>query len=137
MLEATGDVQYVLPLMVTLLTARWVGNALNDGLYDIHIHLNGWPILEPNCPEVAVKNDMCVKEIMSESTVKIAAIMRVGELFDIIERVNHNIFPIEQARDTLFQGTITRDRTVLSLPASIAATITWDLSVLCYNFIFF
>jgi len=40
MLEATGDMQYVLPLMITLMAARWTGNILCDGLYDIHLHLN-------------------------------------------------------------------------------------------------
>ena len=37
---------YGLPIMLTLITARWIGNTFNDGLYDIHIHLNCVPILE-------------------------------------------------------------------------------------------
>lgn len=39
-LEATGDMQYVLPLMLTLMAARWVGNVFNEGLYDMQIHLS-------------------------------------------------------------------------------------------------
>ena len=39
LLEATGDMQYVLPLMLVVLAARFAGNAFNDGLYDIHIAL--------------------------------------------------------------------------------------------------
>lgn len=39
-LEATGDMQYVLPLMLTLMAARWVGNVFNEGLYDMQIHIN-------------------------------------------------------------------------------------------------
>jgi H+/Cl- antiporter ClcA len=27
----TGDMQYVIPLMVTLMAARWVGNLFNEG----------------------------------------------------------------------------------------------------------
>lgn len=27
----TGDMQYVLPLMVALMAARWVGNLFNEG----------------------------------------------------------------------------------------------------------
>lgn len=39
LLEATGNEQYVLPLMLTLMTARLVGGLFNDDLYHIHIHL--------------------------------------------------------------------------------------------------
>ena len=42
LLEATGDMQYVLPLMLALMAARWVGNLFNEGLYDIQIRLKVW-----------------------------------------------------------------------------------------------
>ena len=37
-LECTGNEQFVLPLMLTLMTARIVGEIFNDNLYHIHIH---------------------------------------------------------------------------------------------------
>jgi chloride channel 7 len=39
LLECTGNEQFVLPLMLTLMTARLVGSLFNDDLYHIHIHL--------------------------------------------------------------------------------------------------
>jgi chloride channel 7 len=36
-LEGTGDMQYVLPLMLVVMAARLVGNVFTEGLYDIHI----------------------------------------------------------------------------------------------------
>lgn len=39
LLECTGNEQFVLPLMMTLMTSRIVGGRFNDDLYHIHIHL--------------------------------------------------------------------------------------------------
>ena len=39
LLEATGNISNLLPLMLALMAARWVGNVFNEGLYDVHIHL--------------------------------------------------------------------------------------------------
>lgn len=39
LLECTGNEQFVLPLMLTLMTARLMGGLFNDDLYHIHIHL--------------------------------------------------------------------------------------------------
>ena len=36
-LEATGDMQYVLPLMLTVMAARLVGNVFTEGTYVLHI----------------------------------------------------------------------------------------------------
>jgi chloride channel 7 len=53
LLEATGDMQYVLPLMLTLMAARFTGNVFNQGLYDIHIALKRIPFLEPDVSVMA------------------------------------------------------------------------------------
>jgi chloride channel 7 len=45
LLEATGDIQYIVPLMLTVMFARFVGNIFNAGLYDIHIKLKNVPFL--------------------------------------------------------------------------------------------
>ena len=52
LLEATGDMQYVLPLMLTLMAARFTGNVFNEGLYDIHIHLKRIPFMDQDVPEI-------------------------------------------------------------------------------------
>ena len=45
LIEATGEISYGLPIMVTLLISKFVGDLFNKGLYDIHIHLKHIPIL--------------------------------------------------------------------------------------------
>jgi len=37
LLETTGNYQLGLPLMATLITARFVGNFFNEGVYDLHV----------------------------------------------------------------------------------------------------
>lgn len=39
LLECTGNEQFVLPLMLTLMSARIVGSLWNEDLYHIHIHM--------------------------------------------------------------------------------------------------
>ena len=45
MIEATRDYSYGIPLMLSLVCAKWVGDLFNEGLYDIHIALNKVPLL--------------------------------------------------------------------------------------------
>ena len=45
--ELTGGLQYIVPLMAAAMTAKWVGDAFGkEGIYDAHIHLNGYPFLD-------------------------------------------------------------------------------------------
>jgi len=39
LLECTGNEQFALPLMLSLMTARMIGSLFNEDLYHIHIHL--------------------------------------------------------------------------------------------------
>ncbi|XP_065182931.1 H(+)/Cl(-) exchange transporter 5-like [Sycon ciliatum] len=47
MFELTGGLQYIVPLMVAIMTSKWVGDSLSKGgIYDGHILLNGYPFLD-------------------------------------------------------------------------------------------
>ncbi|XP_016339852.1 chloride transport protein 6-like [Sinocyclocheilus anshuiensis] len=46
LIESTNEITYGLPIMITLMVAKWTGDFFNKGIYDIHIHLKGVPLLE-------------------------------------------------------------------------------------------
>lgn len=46
--ELTGALSYILPVMIVVLIAKWVGDLLEkESIYDALIHLNGYPHLKP------------------------------------------------------------------------------------------
>ena len=93
LLEATGDIQYLVPLMLTVMLARWVGNCFNDGLYDIHIHLKNIPLLEENDPDNAMV-DISVADVMTSAPVCIPPLVSVCEVFALLQRNRHHCFPV-------------------------------------------
>jgi hypothetical protein len=44
--EGTGKVDYLLPIIFTTVCAKWVGDKLNDGIYHTMHHVKGIPFLE-------------------------------------------------------------------------------------------
>ena len=51
LIESTDEIEYGLPLLVTLMFAKWVGDLFNEGLYDIHIEVKEIPLLGWDSPE--------------------------------------------------------------------------------------
>eukprot|EP01033_Poteriospumella_lacustris_P000388 gene388-249_t len=85
-LEATGDMQYVLPLMLTVLSARLVGNFFTEGLYDSHIHFKRLPFLDEddNMPVILASQELheiSVAEIMTKHVVTNTSIQRTYRMF--------------------------------------------------------
>eukprot|EP00761_Pharyngomonas_kirbyi_P006646 gb/GECH01006654.1/.p1 GENE.gb/GECH01006654.1/~~gb/GECH01006654.1/.p1 ORF type:complete len:944 (+),score=219.26 gb/GECH01006654.1/:1-2832(+) len=47
MFELTGGLEYVTPIMLTVLISKWVGDAFGkESIYEEHIHINGFPYLD-------------------------------------------------------------------------------------------
>ncbi|XP_068390362.1 H(+)/Cl(-) exchange transporter 4-like isoform X2 [Eschrichtius robustus] len=47
MFELTGGLEYIVPLMAAAVTSKWVADAFGkEGIYEAHIHLNGYPFLD-------------------------------------------------------------------------------------------
>ncbi len=110
LLEATGDMQYVLPLMLTLMCARFTGNVFNEGLYDIHIKLKNIPFLEPEVPSIAEKHEIVAGQVMSTDVKCLRPVERVGVVYDLLRNCSHGTFPVVDTASsgTLF-GTASRD----------------------------
>jgi chloride channel 7 len=103
LLEATGDMQYVLPLMLTLMSARFTGNVFNEGLYDIHIRLKNIPFLEPEVPPIAERNEIVAGQVMSTEVKCLRPVERAGVVYDLLRSCSHGTFPIV---DTASGGTL-------------------------------
>merc|ERR1719199_1912050 len=46
LMEASGTVQWALPIFVVTMCSKWAGDIFTIGLYDIHIFLKNIPLLE-------------------------------------------------------------------------------------------
>lgn len=135
LLEATGNVSFGIPIMIVLMIAKWVGDFFNEGLYDIHIKLQGVPLLGWEAPVMAV--GMNVSDIMSTKVVCFNTVEKVGRIVDVLKdrSSHHNGFPVVDRRDTnidensrdvnsratfgTFRGLILRSQLIILLKAKM------------------
>ncbi|KAJ1434290.1 chloride channel [Ochromonadaceae sp. CCMP2298] len=116
-LEATGDMQYVLPLMLTVMSARWVGNLFTEGLYDMHIHSKRLHYLDEDesVSRLVQLHDLTVTDIMTKRPFYLLPIMKVGDIYDVLEKAKHNCYPIVASdENNQLLGTVLR-KTICSL----------------------
>lgn len=78
-IEATGNITYGLPIMVTVVFAKWVGDYFNEGLYDIHIELKHVPLLAWDPPTKA-KHFLTADDLMSRQVVCLHRVINVGQV---------------------------------------------------------
>jgi hypothetical protein len=93
LLETTGNYQLGLPLMATLIIARFVGNMFTEGIYDLHIQLRGWPLLPEHLRKHLAKK-LRVQDIMVKPPLVFEEIMRAGDVLDVLKATKHNGFPV-------------------------------------------
>lgn len=51
LIEATRNITFCLPIVITLIIAKWVGDYLFEGLYDFHFQLSRVPFLNWEAPK--------------------------------------------------------------------------------------
>ncbi|GAB1289231.1 Chloride channel protein [Apodemus speciosus] len=92
LIESTNEIAYGLPIMVTLMVAKWTGDLLNKGIYDIHIGLRGVPLLEW---ETEVEMDkLRASDIMEPNLTYVYPHTRIQSLVSILRTTVHHAFPV-------------------------------------------
>mmetsp|Transcript_40425 Transcript_40425/g.43872 ORF Transcript_40425/g.43872 Transcript_40425/m.43872 type:complete len:804 (-) Transcript_40425:190-2601(-) len=112
LLECTGNMQFVLPLMLVLMTARIVGSVYNDDLYHIHIHLKkGVEFLDAELNSITSHHGLVAGQIMGCDVIYTRPIEEVGVVYDILMSAKHSNFPVVDTDDKdVLYGTIGRNQ---------------------------
>ncbi|KAK5030526.1 chloride channel [Exophiala sideris] len=97
MFELTGALTYVLPIMVGVMLAKWIGDAFSKrGIYESWIHFNEYPYLDnkddANIPHVAVSNIMTKVEEMT--CLNASRPYTIDELQQILRTTSFRGFPV-------------------------------------------
>ncbi|KAL3877294.1 hypothetical protein ACJMK2_035024 [Sinanodonta woodiana] len=127
--EATGNVTFGFPIMVVLIIAKWIGDLINEGIYDMHIHIQGVPILGWEPP--VMSSNISAREVMSHPVSVFRTKEKVGRIVDILKNETHNGFPVvrdydpsaEQSDDTetfgTFHGLVLRSQLLILLKRKV------------------
>ncbi|XP_071130802.1 H(+)/Cl(-) exchange transporter 7-like isoform X1 [Mytilus edulis] len=91
-MEASGNITFGLPVMIVLMVAKWVGDIFNEGIYDMHIHMQGVPLVgwEPS----SMLSTKRASEVMSHPVTVFRTKETVGRIIDVLKSETHNGFPV-------------------------------------------
>ncbi|XP_076448834.1 chloride channel protein C-like [Babylonia areolata] len=116
MMELTNDVQVLLPVMVSVMVSKWVGDFFTHPIFHAHLEMKCIPFLEPE-PRVTIlgKNVKLelhtVKEVMTSPVDTVREIESVPHLAQLLLHTAHGGFPVVRKADSghrVFVGSITR-----------------------------
>eukprot|EP00357_Protocruzia_adherens_P037895 CAMPEP_0115012678 /NCGR_PEP_ID=MMETSP0216-20121206/24896_1 /TAXON_ID=223996 /ORGANISM="Protocruzia adherens, Strain Boccale" /LENGTH=352 /DNA_ID=CAMNT_0002381813 /DNA_START=70 /DNA_END=1128 /DNA_ORIENTATION=+ len=121
LLETTHNIQYLLPIMSTLLISKWIGDLFNLSLYDIHVEIKFIPFIEWEAP-VGVEQ-LTARDVMSEPVLTFHEKESASFVYQTLKETRHHGFPVvdENGRLTgLIQRTqlylLMRDRIFIGEP---------------------
>ncbi|KPI45456.1 H(+)/Cl(-) exchange transporter 3 [Cyphellophora attinorum] len=129
MFELTGALSYVLPIMIAVMLAKWIGDAISQrGIYEAWIYLNEYPYLDnkddTKIPHVPVSNVMT--ELADMTCFDASRTYTVGTLQAILEKAGNGkgkgkaFGPAAAARNVLL-GYISRTELAFALEYAVVA----------------
>ncbi|KAI1286739.1 H(+)/Cl(-) exchange transporter 3 [Halotydeus destructor] len=106
MFELTGSVNFIVPLMAAIMSAKWVGDALGkQGIYDAHIMLNGYPFLDSKeeFTYTTLAAD-CMRPKKNEPPLVVITqdSMTVDDLDILLKTSNHNGYPVIVSKESQY-----------------------------------
>ncbi|KAF2150046.1 voltage gated chloride channel [Myriangium duriaei CBS 260.36] len=135
MFELTGALTYVLPIMVAVMIAKWVGDGVHSkGIYEAWIHLNGYPFLDNRDDRPAP--DVPVSQIMTrlEDLIVLTATGHTVETLNNLLR-SHTFrgFPVvNNTVDALLLGYISRTELEYALRNATSSQRALPKTAECY-----
>ncbi|KAF8360506.1 clh-5, partial [Pristionchus pacificus] len=126
MFELTGSLEFIVPTMVAVMFAKWVGDATHkQGMYEAHIELNGYPFLDNkgeypySTTAYQVMRPSADRSDGKELAVIVQDTMTLGEIEQLMRDTQYNGFPVVVSRESMYLvGYVTRRELQLALHAA-------------------
>lgn len=112
-LEACGNMAYLLPLMVTFVGARYMGNAIDVSMYEMQIIIKELPLLEAGLHSCGMLPFQSVDSVMTSPVITFLEVERVTRVIELLNSTEHDAFPVINEAGQL-RGIVLR-RTLCSL----------------------
>ncbi|KAI9005874.1 chloride channel [Gaertneriomyces semiglobifer] len=111
MFELTGTLNYIVPCMITLMTAKVIGDLCGKGgMAEMQIRTNQYPFLDPRVDEVVGLPASKVMTPVAELVCFVSAGMRLADVESALEQMNFKGFPVVNNFDDSFMlGYISRE----------------------------
>eukprot|EP01025_Chloroclados_australasicus_P012437 TRINITY_DN1572_c0_g1_i2.p1 TRINITY_DN1572_c0_g1~~TRINITY_DN1572_c0_g1_i2.p1 ORF type:complete len:958 (-),score=133.08 TRINITY_DN1572_c0_g1_i2:534-3407(-) len=96
-METTGSLELIVPIMITVFVAKLVGDRFGYGIYDTHIKIRGSPLLDeyhldPHQKMIADK--IKVSEVASQQVIVLPPVVKVSMLVDTLMKSSHGAFAV-------------------------------------------
>jgi len=109
-LEISNDIELVLPIMISVVIAKQVGDQLTPSLYDIHIRLQGVPMLGADwVMKKALTGLLNARSVMATEVVTLHEAESPEHLCRILSTTTHNGYPLIDDGG-VFHGLISRNK---------------------------
>ena len=113
LMETTDNIQYLLPIMLTLTLSKVVGDQFNISLYDMHVEIKCIPFLEFKPP--AGMEQLHAEDLMSTPVVTFDDVESAETIYRRLQRTKHNGFPVLLRGTNKFVGVVLRSQLIVLL----------------------
>ena len=119
LVEGTGQVKTLLPVILTVVVAKYVGDLVSGkGLYNLAMEVSNYPFLEVK--KVPKLYDVYpVRQIMSSPATTIGPRERVSTIVRLLRETAHNGYPVVDPNTGRFLGLVRRDQLVALVECGI------------------
>lgn len=104
LVEATGNQTYSIPLVISSLTAKLIGDLMSRGVYEEQIHIAKILFIEEDPPTVL--EGKVAGTIMTPNPVTFRICEKVSTILRVLKSTNHNGFPIVSSSELSSDATI-------------------------------
>eukprot|EP01060_Flectonema_neradi_P000184 TRINITY_DN1012_c0_g4_i1.p1 TRINITY_DN1012_c0_g4~~TRINITY_DN1012_c0_g4_i1.p1 ORF type:complete len:857 (+),score=87.79 TRINITY_DN1012_c0_g4_i1:57-2573(+) len=111
MLEISAELHFLLPIMIAVMVAKWVGSALSPSLYHALLDIKCVPMLDLERTTESIDfTKYCALDAVPREPVCIDVRVEIRTLCDLLKTTTYNCFPVVSNVDgvNIFKGTILR-----------------------------